>query len=180
MNKLVIGGNVKVRGDLAAGDIIKTRAHEPSRASDPPLVMISYSRRDEEWRSLVLRYLADFTRRGDVAVWDDHMIGPGSDWEVVIAKAMDTCSGALLLVSPAFLESKFVRTEELPVLLSGAKAGRIALTWALLEDTPDLSQTTLGAFQAAHHPLVPLASRAEAARDQVLKEIAQAVAAMVA
>jgi hypothetical protein len=54
---------------------------------------------------------------GLLDVWDDRRIGPGADWEAEIRAAIDAADVAILLISPEFLTSRFVRDSEIPRLL---------------------------------------------------------------
>lgn len=64
-----------------------------------------------------LRACKDFTFRR----WQDTDILPGEKWHEEIQKAAKECDFGLLLVSPAFLGSKYISEHELPLFVSGAK-----------------------------------------------------------
>ncbi len=49
--------------------------------------------------------------------WQDSGILPGENWKNEIQQMLEKCSLGLLLISPAFLGSKFIEQEELPKLL---------------------------------------------------------------
>lgn len=53
--------------------------------------------------------------------WQDTDILPGEKWHEEIQKAMRECDFGLLLVSPAFLGSKYISEHELPLFVSGDK-----------------------------------------------------------
>ena len=46
--------------------------------------------------------------------WDDKSIMLGDDWHEAIQKAIQNCEFGILLVSPAFLSSKYIVENELP------------------------------------------------------------------
>ena len=54
---------------------------------------------------------------GLLHVWADTRIAAGDDWSQRIQNAMDDSRVAVLLVSPHFLASKFIKNEEVPRLL---------------------------------------------------------------
>ena len=54
-------------------------------------------------------------------LWGDWRILIGADWRETIAPAIAECDFGLLLVSPCFLNSAFIREHELPALATGAK-----------------------------------------------------------
>ena len=53
--------------------------------------------------------------------WQDTHILPGEKWHEEIQKAAKECDFGLLLVSPAFLGSKYIGEHELPLFVSGEK-----------------------------------------------------------
>jgi Fic family protein len=53
--------------------------------------------------------------------WQDTHILPGENWHAEIQKAARECDFGLLLVSPAFLRSKYIGEHELPMFVSGQK-----------------------------------------------------------
>jgi formylglycine-generating enzyme required for sulfatase activity len=56
-------------------------------------------------------------RQGRIDPWDDRCIDGGEAWRENIRAAIEGCQLALLLVSPAFIASDFIYTEELTRLL---------------------------------------------------------------
>jgi hypothetical protein len=64
-----------------------------------------------------LRACKDFTFQR----WQDTHILPGEKWHEEIQKAAKECDFGLLLVSPAFLGSKYIGEHELPLFVSGEK-----------------------------------------------------------
>ncbi len=82
-----------------------------------PLVFISYSHKDEDWKEKLLTHLGVLQEEGFLNLWDDRQIGAGEDWYKKIEEAMKAARVAVLLVSASFLTSKFIRSEEVPRLL---------------------------------------------------------------
>src|SRR5262245_46885320 len=104
-----------------------TSAALPEPRSAGPLrdlVFISYSHRDEDWRARLLIFLEAYA---DLKVWADPYIRVGDQWRREIATALARCSVAVLLVSPDFLVSDFIKREELPPLLRSADGGIVTL-----------------------------------------------------
>jgi tetratricopeptide (TPR) repeat protein len=75
-----------------------------------PVVFISYSREDDNWRYRVAQLLE---RRG-IEVWDDNRIQWGDRWRQRIVEAISGASAAVLLLSEHFLKSGFIHESELP------------------------------------------------------------------
>lgn len=107
---------------------------------------ISYSHKDERWKNRLMTQLAVLEFEGLLHVWADTRIAAGEDWYQRIQNAMDDSRVAVLLVSPDFLASRFIRNEEVPCLLQRhAQNGMVILpliarpcAWQLV---PWLSQT---------------------------------------
>jgi hypothetical protein len=86
----------------------------------PRDVFVSYSHQDQTAFDRILAILDKVERGGDAVFWTDKRIKPGQRWLDVIRDHLTNATGALLLVSPSFLERPFIRKEELPVLLDKA------------------------------------------------------------
>ena len=86
-------------------------------ASRGPLVFISYSHKDEEWKDRVCSHLGVLVKQGLVETWDDRRIAVGDDWKPEIEKAMASAKAAVLLISANFLTSNFILRDEVPTLL---------------------------------------------------------------
>jgi WD40 repeat protein len=85
---------------------------------------VSYSRAVEEARlaeDLLSRLRTEFgaSARYAVNLWQDtHHIDVDKQWHAEIQKAIDECDFGFLLLSPAFLNSKYIREDELPAFIS--------------------------------------------------------------
>ncbi len=84
-------------------------------------LFISYSHRDQEWLDVIKAPLEPYVELHGLKVWDDRHIPPGEDWRKTIADALAQTRVALLLVSPGFIKSEFIREEELRYFLDAAE-----------------------------------------------------------
>ena len=57
----------------------------------------------------------------EYVLWRDTGLEVGEEWEKRITKARDACDFGLLLVSPAFLASRYITEKELPPFVSGER-----------------------------------------------------------
>jgi hypothetical protein len=80
-------------------------------------IFISYSHIDESLKDEFVTMFAGLQRQGRIDAWQDRRIDPGEEWFTAIQKAMEECNLAVLLVSPDFIASSFIQTEELKLLL---------------------------------------------------------------
>lgn len=104
-------------------------------------VFVSYSHTDREWLDRFSLHAAVLERRGLVDLWSDTRIGAGTAWEEEIERALTAAKVAVLLVSPAFLGSKFIWQNEMPRIVAHSEQGMNALpliirpcAWKLEED----------------------------------------------
>ena len=80
-------------------------------------LFISYSHEDEEFKDELLTMLAGLQQQDVIDVWQDRQIEEGDEWYQAIQNAINECDLAILLVSPHFIASRFIRDKELPHLL---------------------------------------------------------------
>ena len=86
-------------------------------------IFVSYSHKDRDWLSKLEEHVAVLVRRGLVDFWTDTQIGPGTSWEREIETKLTDAKVAVLLVSPAFLASKFIWEFEMPRIEAHIKQG---------------------------------------------------------
>jgi len=82
-----------------------------------PVVIISYSHADEEWKDRFSKHLGVLEHHGYLTQWHDRKINAGDDWFAEIETAFDCASVAVLLVSANSLTSDFILQEEVTTLL---------------------------------------------------------------
>ena len=162
---------------------------------DRPKVFICYAREDNDpsragsrWVDRVRQFLSPFEQDEEIEVFHDDNVPVGKEWDGLIMRQVAECSVAVLLCSPAFLASKYIRDREMPVLLRRWKAGEILLvplliSECLLDDVsyrfPDPRQgpnrIRISDIQLAGRTLEPLADLDRGKQDRILKEASQAV-----
>lgn len=82
-------------------------------------VFVSYSHEDTQWKDRFLQQLRVFMYESGIDPWDDDRIGAGQRWEQEIDSSLEAASAAVLLISSAFLTSKFIREREVRGCLHG-------------------------------------------------------------
>jgi hypothetical protein len=93
-------------------------------------IFVSYSHDDRRLLHQVLTVLAPLADNRRLRIWADPHIRAGSDWQRDIDAAVARTAIALLLVSPPFLASRFIRDTGLPSLV----AADTVIVPALLRD----------------------------------------------
>lgn len=123
------------------------------------LVFVSYSREDADWQRRFTAMIQPLARERRLQVWSDDRLVQGYAWRPQLAAAVNQSRMALLLVSPSFLASDFIRGQELPALV---KRG-IPLVPVLLRNCAWQEVPVLEGVQWAHDPRrdVPVADSAD-------------------
>jgi hypothetical protein len=137
-------------------------------------VFISYSHADRKWLKELQTHLRPYLRSAMIAVWDDSQIKAGALWRESIEKALASAKVAVLLVSPAFLASRFIAESELPPLLEAAMSEGVTIMWVPVRFS-SFDITPIATYQAAHSPEKPLASLPAASRDKALVRICEII-----
>lgn len=164
-------------------------------ASNDFTVFVCYAHTDNEnsdpgkrWLNRLLEQLQPLVLQDKVNAWSDTQIETGQLWDTSIKTQLRDAKAAVLLVSPAFLASKYIRNSELPVLLmkamnEGGTVLPIILRHCLFAETkfkyPDPAQgpeeLSLSLFQSANPPSKPLNKMEEHEQDEVLLSVAQRI-----
>jgi adenylate cyclase len=149
------------------------RADAPSGS-----VFVSYSRHDKNWLELLRKHLSPYMHTGAVSLWDDTTIGVGDDWKDAINKALRNARVAVLLVSPDFLASDFIRRNELPPLLDAARDKGLKIIWLPIVGS-SYDETPIAKLQAAFNPATPLDTMPPPQQHQCLVAVCKLIKASV-
>lgn len=167
----------------------------PNKLSDDFSVFISYAHSDNEnsdpskrWLNRLLEYLQSLVIQNRISAWSDTEIEIGDQWDKSIQTQLANANVAVLLISPAFLGSKYIRNSELPALLMNAMNKGAAVLPVILRHSPFAETTfkypdpaqgpnelSLSIFQSANPPNKPLNSMLEHEQDAVLLSVAQRI-----
>jgi hypothetical protein len=82
----------------------------------PPKVFVSYSHKDARWKGRLADQLAVLEPEG-LLTWHDGLIQAGADWWPQVEAAIASARVAVLIISPDFLKSDFIRRKEIPALI---------------------------------------------------------------
>lgn len=142
------------------------------------LVFISYSHNtnDKAIFAEFKKNLDPAESKGLLSVWNDTRIKAGTKWAPQIRDALAKTRVALLLVSPDFLDSPFIRNEELHVLLAAAERRELSLYWVPVADSM-FETAGLDQWQAAPgcDPRSPLNLMTGPERERVIVNVCRAI-----
>lgn len=141
-------------------------------------IFISYAHEDEAFKNALVQHLGGLKRRGLIDPWTDRCIDGGEEWRADIRAALDGCHLALLLVSPAFIASDFIYTEELSQLLERREREGIRLVPIILRPCAWKHEKPIEALQARPQDGKPIVtfSDSDGSRDQAWLEIVDDIA----
>jgi len=134
-------------------------------------VFVSYCRDD-------LRHLEDFQEilspylRALPEIWSDGRIDPGDQWQKEISDALGSAKIAVLLVTPSFLASSFIKRVEFPDILHAHENDGLIVFWIPVSSS-GYKYTSVRHFQAAWEPEQPLDLMKIPKRRKVWVEIAE-------
>ena len=132
-------------------------------------IFISYSHSDQTALAEFQKLLDSTATLLNLDIWSDKRISPASRWQEDIEEALSTSAAAVLLLSPAFFASTFIRDYELPPLLAAATAGELRIFAVVLDACDHRSITNV--FQAVNDPARPLKSSDETARRETWQRL---------
>lgn len=156
-----------------------------------PQIFICYARKDNEnsdprrrWLDRLREHLEPLDLQEQAKIWCDVEIEIGEMGDEEIQATLRSVKAAILLVSPAFLASKYIRNSELPVLLQRAKQEGVAILPIILSPCAfattkfryqgannQVSEILLSSFQAANSLKTPLNGLPEHEQDSVLLKV---------
>ena len=134
---------------------------KPNRG--PIKVFVSYAHADHSLKQEFDQHLSVLKHGTFVDVWSDPDIPPGAEWNDQILRRLDEADLILMLVSPAFLASEFIRTTEMPRAMERHVAGTAKVIPIILRDVAWRS-TALSKLQALPRRAVSIDSMSGPAR----------------
>jgi WD40 repeat protein/uncharacterized protein YjbI with pentapeptide repeats len=148
-----ISDHVKALATLTKAEVAAVEWSPQQLLDERPLrFFVSYAHADRKLREdLVDRLQVHLNNHPAFRfeLWTDGDIILGQSWMKAIERAMETCDFGLLLVSPRFFSSKFIRNHELPWLLENKPVIPVALRKLVMG--PDSNLRGLESVQIFFH-----------------------------
>jgi hypothetical protein len=160
---------------------------------EPFQVFICYAHADNEsenreqrWLDRFLEFMGPLERQALISPWSDRKLEIGDSWHANIQARLGRSKAVILLVSPAFLNSRYVSTNELPVILSQAKARNLLVVPILISPSlfehveykyPDAKKGPktfkLASLQSANPPTKTLFDMSTPEQNRVFLDVAE-------
>ncbi len=141
-------------------------------------IFVSYAHVDEAQLVRLRVHLSPLGERVGLELWDDSKIEPGRLWRKELERAIDSSLAAILLVSPDFLASDFVRREELPRVMDASANGRLRIL-PVLVGACVLDGTALEKIQVVNSVDQPLSLRDRPEQYQVWSGIVRTISGLL-
>lgn len=134
-------------------------------------IFISYSHEDRVFLDELSTFLHPLRHRIDVKIWDDTMIKAGQLWRNEIEQVLGKAIAGVLMVSPPFLASDFIRNVELPALLKRAQNQKCKIL-IIIVSTSLFTEYDFSAYHTVNDPDSPLDQSERQYRGKVWLELA--------
>ena len=143
-------------------------------------IFVSYSHKDKDWLERLRVFFKPFpwgqSYKAGGRLWADPYIQVGDRWRREIADGLRRARIAVLLVSPDFLASDFIASDELPPVLAAGRAGELIIVCVPVRTSNvDLARPELLEYQwpRPHDKALSLlkAAKREEALAQVVRKV---------
>jgi ABC-type glycerol-3-phosphate transport system substrate-binding protein len=139
-------------------------------------VVFSYAHKDEDQHRRLAAHLDRLEADGKIDSWDDCEILPGADWDTEIHQKFAQADIILLLLSKAFLDSKYIRDKEIPQSIKQAREKVSTLVPVILEECKWQTIDGLSRWQALPPTATPIKSWPS--QDVAYAEVARGIGAL--
>ena len=144
-----------------------------------PTVFISYSQSDSKWKELLVSQLRVLEGESLLEIWHDGLIPPGADWQPAIEAAMATARVAIFIVSANFLNSSFIRRQEIPALMERRRRDGVQIIPLIASSCPWQEVRWLAAMQARPFKGKTLALLGGVRAQKALSDLAEEILTLV-
>jgi len=146
------------------------------KSSSKNTIFISYSHNDEIWKDKLIKHLKVLQRQNMLNIWDDRQLKAGDQWFEKIKNALNEATVAVMMVSADFLDSNFILSEEVPVLLKKREREGLRIVPIIIKPCVWQAIGWLSKMQAVPKDGVPLMKYSEYEIEDSLANIAMDIA----
>lgn len=143
----------------------------PTSTSKPVSIFISYAHEDREYLNRLNVHLKAMGHDIAINVWSDAKLRTSDKWRDEIENALSEATHAILLISADFLASDFIRNNELPTLLRGAKEKGTRIYPVIVTSCRFLKVKSLSDFEAVNSPEEPLSEFSRPKQDRIWNKL---------
>jgi hypothetical protein len=144
-------------------------------AAPPERVFISYSPEDARFLKLLIRHLSVLDNQKLIKIFTVQAVPPGRLWEEITQAEISSAAVAILLVTPAYLESRALMEHELPSLLVRAAEDGTTIMPLLVKPSLFYSLPHLYRFKEFNPTPKTLIEMRAGEKDRFLVSVAEAV-----
>ncbi len=101
---------------------------------DTPRIFISYAHKNEDLKDEFREMISPMENYGNWKVWDDRYLLPGDEWNEQILRHLSEANVIVLLVTPAFLNSKYIRNIEFSRAIQRHESGDTLMVGVIVDD----------------------------------------------
>lgn len=136
-------------------------------------IFISYSHSDSFHQLRLRKHLAAFERADNIQYWSDTQLKTGDLWRQEIDNNLHKTAVAILLISADFLDSDFIRSNELPPLLDAWKKSGVHILPVIVKPCNFTHIKDLSRFQAINDPQKTIEEMAPAEQERTWANLSQ-------
>ena len=126
-----------------------------SQPNNPPEVFISYSHDDREYKDELVKQLDVLAQVGKISCWHDGELVAGDQWDDKIREHLSSSNVILLLVSPDFTFSSYIRNVEMQKAIERHKAGEALVIPVLVRNVNGWKELPFGELKLGGLQAVP-------------------------
>jgi TIR domain len=144
-----------------------------------PIIFISYSHKNEVEKDELVEHLDVIVPGSEIDLWNDDRIEAGGDWEAHINEAMAKARVAVLLITKEFINSKFIKSKEVPKILERREKDGLIVFPVIARASAWQTVTWLRAMNVKPKNGTPIWGKDRGHRDAALAKIAVEVYAAI-
>ena len=128
----------------------------PVQPPKPPAVFVSYAREDESYKDELIKQLKVLEEQGVISNWHDGLLVAGEQWGETIVSQINAARIILLLISPDFLNSQYIRNVEMKRASERHKAEEVVVIPVLVRNVNSWENVRFGELKLGELNALPV------------------------